>query len=392
MAAQPFNAYTFGLEEEFFLVSWRTRRAPSRVPKSFVKLCRQRFGDYVDNELLQSQIEVSSPVFDDMATARDQMARLRRGVAELADTVGLKLVAAGTHPLNAWHQQVHTDKSRYTRIINDFQMVGRRSLLCGLHVHVAPPAEVDRVELMNRLMPWLPLFLALSTSSPFWNRQCTGLLSYRQSAYDEWPRSGIPDFFADEAEYQTFCDLLIKAGAIRDASFMWWAIRPAHRYPTLELRIADACTHLEDALALAALFRCLVRAHVRRPELGVTRTALTRRIIDENRWRAKRFGLEARFIDEQTGVAIECVRVLDAAIELVLEDAHQLNCEESLRHLGTIVNRGTSAQEQLALYRNVRDGGASNTDALRAVVDWLIETSTAVPADQAEGQPLPLNV
>ena len=381
MAAEPFNAYTFGLEEEFFLVSRKTRRAPSRVPKGFLKLCRQRFGAYVDHELLQSQIEICSPVFDHVATAHMEMQRLRRGVAEVADAAGLRLVAAGTHPLSAWHQQSHTDKSRYARIIDDFQMVGRRNLLCGLHVHVAPPANVDRVALMNRLMPWLPLFLALSTSSPFWNRRCTGLLSYRQSAYDEWPRAGIPDFFADEAEYQTFCELLKRVDAIKDASFLWWAIRPAQHYPTLELRIADACTHLDDALALAALFRCLVRAHVRRPELGMARTALTRRIIDENRWRAKRFGLDARFIDEHTGEAIECARVLDAAIQLVSEDAHQFGCEESLRHLGTILARGSSAHEQLALYRHLRDTGSNNADALRAVVDWLAETS--VPASVA---------
>ncbi|RCS31349.1 carboxylate-amine ligase [Rhodanobacter denitrificans] len=378
MAAEPSSAYTFGLEEEFFLVSPGTRGTPSRVPKAFLKECRQRFGTCVGSELLQSQVEVSSPVFDHMAMARAQMTRLRRGVAELAETAGLRLVAAGTHPLSAWHRQTQTDKSRYARIIDDFQMVGRRNLLCGLHVHVAPPANVDRVALMNRLMPWLPLFLALSTSSPFWNRRHTGLLSYRQSAYDEWPRSGIPDFFADEAEYRVFCELLIRAGAIKDASFLWWAIRPAHRYPTLELRIADACTHIEDALALAALFRCLVRAHVRRPELGLARTALTRRIIDENRWRAKRFGPAADFIDEPTGEVVECVHVLDAAIELVSEDAHDLDCEESLRHLGKIVARGTSAQQQLALYHNLRNGGSGNTDALRGVIDWLVEASISV--------------
>lgn len=378
MAAEPSSAYTFGLEEEFFLVSPGTRGTPSRVPKAFLKECRQRFGTCVGSELLQSQVEVSSPVFDHMAMARTRMTQLRRGVAELAETAGLRLVAAGTHPLSAWHRQTQTDKSRYARIIDDFQMVGRRNLLCGLHVHVAPPANVDRVALMNRLMPWLPLFLALSTSSPFWNRRHTGLLSYRQSAYDEWPRSGIPDFFADEAEYRVFCELLTRAGAIKDASFLWWAIRPAHRYPTLELRIADACTHIEDALALAALFRCLVRAHVRRPELGLARTALTRRIIDENRWRAKRFGPAADFIDEPTGEVVECVHVLDAAIELVSEDAHDLDCEESLRHLGKIVARGTSAQQQLALYHNLRNGGSGNTDALRGVIDWLVEASISV--------------
>jgi carboxylate-amine ligase len=378
MAAAPSSPYTFGMEEEFFLVSPATRRAPARVPKAFLQRCRQRFGSCIGSELLQSQIELSSPVFDHLAAARTQMARLRRGLAELADSAGLRIVAAGTHPLSAWHQQTHTDRSRYAQIIDDFQMIGRRSLLCGLHVHVAPPAGVDRVALMNRLMRWLPLFLALSASSPFWNRRYTGLLSYRQSAYDEWPRSGVPDFFADEAEYRTFCELLKRVDAVKDASFLWWAIRPAQHYPTLELRIADACTHLDDALALAALFRCLVRAHVRRPELGMARTALTRRIIDENRWRAKRFGLDARFIDEHAGEAVECARVLDAAIKLVSEDAQQFGCEASLRHLGTIFARGTSAQQQLALYHDQRQAGSSHIEALRAVVDWLAETSISV--------------
>lgn len=289
MAAEPSSAYRFGLEEEFFLVSPATRRAPSRVPKAFLKLCRQHFGAYVGSELLQSQVEVSSPVFDHAAAARTQMTQLRRGLAGLAETAGLRLVAAGTHPLSAWHQQTQTDKSRYDRIIDDFQMVGRRSLLCGLHVHVAPPGDVDRVVLMNRLMPWLPPFLALS-----------------------------------------------------------------------------------------ALFRCLVRAHVRRPGLGQARTALTRRIVDENRWRAKRFGPDAGFIDEPTGEMVGCARMLDAAIELVAEDAHAPDCEADLQQLRTIVARGTSAQEQLALHHRLRSAGSSNTEALRAVVDWLAETSIAV--------------
>lgn len=369
------DAYTFGIEEEFFLVNPTTRNAATRVPKLLLKLCRQRFGDYVEHELMQSQIEISSPVFERDDDARTEMRRLRRGVAEIAAASNLRLVAAGTHPLSAWHEQVHTEKTRYARIVDDFQILGRRNLLCGLHVHVAPPPGVDRVALMNRLMPWLPLFLALSTSSPFWNRRRTGLLSYRQSAYDEWPRAGIPDFFADEAEYGAFRDLLVGAGAMTDGSYLWWAIRPAQGYPTLELRIADCCTHLDDALALAALFRCLVRAHVRNPELGAVRSALTRRLIDENRWRAKRFGLEAEFIDEQGGATRTCAQWLDAARHLVEEDARRLECEAALRHLGTIFARGTSAHEQLAIYRARREDGASTTEALRAVVDWLIGAS-----------------
>ena len=371
----PDPAYTFGIEEEFFLVNPSTRNAAARVPKLLLKLCRQRFGSYVEHELMQSQIEISSPVFEHDEEARTEMRRLRRGVAEIAAASNLRLVAAGTHPLSAWHQQTHTEKTRYARIVDDFQILGRRNLLCGLHVHVAPPPGADRVALMNRLMPWLPLFLALSTSSPFWNRRRTGLLSYRQSAYDEWPRAGIPDFFADEAEYGAFRDLLVHAGAMADGSYLWWAIRPAQGYPTLELRIADCCTHLDDALALAALFRCLVRAHVRSPELGAVRSALTRRLIDENRWRAKRFGLEAEFIDERGGSTRTCAQWLDAVLELVAEDARRLECEAALRHLGTIFARGTSAHEQLAIYRARREEGASGTDALRAVVDWLIGAS-----------------
>lgn len=373
----PDDAYTFGLEEEFFLVNPVTRNAAARVPKLLLKLCRQRFGEVVAHELLQSQIEISSPVFDRDDEAREEMRRLRRGIAEIAAAAGLRIVAAGTHPLSAWQQQAHTEKSRYARIVDDFQILGRRNLFCGLHVHVAPPVGVDRVALMNRLMPWLPLLLALSTSSPFWSRRRTGLLSYRQSAYDEWPRSGIPDFFADEAEYGAFRDLLVRAGAMADGSYLWWAIRPAQDHPTLELRIADCCTHLDDALALAALFRCLVRAHVRRPELGAARSALTRRLIDENRWRAKRFGLEAQFIDEHDGATRSCAQWLDAALALVADDARRLECEAALRHLGTIFARGTSAHEQLAVYRTRREAGASSVEALREVVDWLIEASVS---------------
>jgi carboxylate-amine ligase len=228
---------------------------------------------------------------------------------------------------------------------------------------------------MNRAMRWLPLFLALSTSSPFWNRRRTGLLSYRQAAYDEWPRTGIPDFFADEAEYRAFTSLLERAGALRDQSFLWWAIRPAARFPTLELRIADACTRLDDTLAIAALFRCLVALLVRCPELGGSRNAMTRRIIDENRWRAKRDGIAARFIDDATGDTIPLPEMLAELRSLIAEDAQRLRCDETLAALHPIVASGTSAHAQLALYQERRAAGEGRVAALRRVVDWLIETT-----------------
>lgn len=380
MAYVP-GRYTFGIEEEFFLVRARTGALASQVPKRLVERCRERFGECVTHELLQAQIEIASPVFHDDDEALAELVRLRRGIAEVAGDWNLKPMAAGTHPLSPWYRQLPTGKRRYTQLVDDFQIVGRRSLICGLHIHVAVPDGIDRVELMNRLMPWLPLFLSLSASSPFWNRLDTGLHSYRQSADDEWPRTGIPDFFADEAQYGAFVDLLRRAGALTDASTLWWAIRPALRYSTLELRIADCCTHVEDAVALASLFRCLVRAHVRRPELGAQRSALTRRLIDENRWRAKRHGIAAEFIDEDGGEPVPVRRCLDQLRALTAEDAAALGCEASLRRLDVVFGRGTSADEQLAIYRRRLDAGAGRLGALRAVVDWLLATTVASPAE-----------
>ncbi|MEP6940541.1 MAG: carboxylate-amine ligase [Rudaea sp.] len=372
-AATP-EAFTFGIEEEFFLIDRRTRHAAPRVPKLFVKACQSRLGDSVAFELQQTQIEIVSPVFSDSAVALAEMTRLRAGVAEVAGAMGLGIIAAGTHPLAQWRRQQHTDKPRYARLIRDFQMIGRRDVVCGMHVHVAVPYG-DRVEVMNRMMPWLPLILALSTSAPFWSLKRTGLMSYRQSAIDEWPRAGIPDFFEDEADYNAFVAILVRAHAMQDASELWWAIRPSPSYPTLELRIADSCTRVEDSIAIALLYRCLVSTHLRSPNLGARRSTATRRLIDENRWRAQRHGLAAEFIDEFGDGLISVPARLAQALELTKDDARVLDPHGALCGLDTILARGTSAHGQLAVYEAARTSQASHVDALRAVVDWLATTT-----------------
>ena len=300
------------------------------------------------------------------------MTRLRRGVAEVAIEKGLRLMAAGTHPICAWGEQLETPKKRYRDIMEDFQIVARRNVLCGLHVHVAVPPDVDRVALMNRVMHWLPLFLALSTSSPFWNRSMTGLLSYRQAAYDEWPRTGVPDQFKDEAEYAQFAALLAAGGAIKDASFLWWAIRPALRYPTLELRICDACTRVEDSLAIAALYRCIVRLLVRQPGLAPAWTPFTRRLIDENRWRAKRFGTHAEFVSEVGGPTRSCKAIAEELLANVADDAAILGCEAEMLRVRALLDEGTSAHAQVKLYATFRARGDTPAKAMQSVVDWLI--------------------
>ena len=371
------HAYTFGIEEEFFLVDPASRDLVADVPREFLRNCRRRLGERVHEEMKQAQVEIATPVLRHPEQARSTLAELRATVGEVAGALDMRLLAAGTHPFAAWRDQAGTEAPRYDRLLSDFQIVGRRNLVCGLHVHVEVPADVDRVELMNRLMPWTPLLLALSTSSPFWDGRATGLMSYRQAAYDEWPRSGVPDAFEDEARYAEFIDLLATCGALENGSFLWWAIRPSVRFPTLELRITDACTRLEDSLALAAAFRCLVRAHVRNPGLGRESSSFTRRLIDENRWRAKRFGVRADFIDERRRCSVPLEQRLGEMLELLEPDAVALGCQSELRQLRMVQRLGSSADVQLAMYRRERESLASREQALARVVDWLVEATAA---------------
>ena len=383
--------WTFGIEEEFFLAHPKSRSLSTSEPRSMLHACRRRYGEAVAPELLLSQIELVSPVFERCDHAYDEMMRLRRGVAEIAVEKDLRMLAAGTHPIAVWGEQVETPRNRYRNLVEDFQIVARRNVLCGLHVHVAVPPDVDRVVLMNAAMPWLPMFLALSTSSPFWDREPTGLLSYRQAVYDEWPRTGIPDHFADEAEYARFVELLVAGGAARDASYLWWAIRPAARYPTLELRICDACTRVADTVAIATLFRCLLRSLVRRPERAPAWTPFTRRLIDENRWRAKRHGIDAEFLSLDGSAPVPCRDVVRALLDEVAEDAQALGCEKPIERVRAILSDGTSAHAQLTIFRGRRAKGDTPFEALRFVVDWLVAaTVSELPVRDASAAPPPV--
>lgn len=367
--------YSFGIEEEFFLVDAATGALGTPAPDKLLRDARARLGETVTPELLQSQIEIASPILHNHAEAREVMSRSRRVLSEVVATHDLQIVAASTHPLGIWQDQLISEKRRYDKLISDFRIISQRNLVCGLHVHVAIPGEVDRVDVMNRAMRWLPVFLALSTSSPFWNHRVTGLLSYRQALYDEWPRSGIPDFFLDEADYQAFADRMQRAGAVSDASQLWWAIRPALRFPTLEMRIADVCTRLEDALAVAALYRCLIAALVANPEMGKGRSTHTRRIIDENRWRAKRDGIKAEFILETSNEVVPLATVVSDLLGDCDEQINRLDSAAALAPMQRILSEGTSAHQQLKLYNDCRAGGDDNPQALSKVLDWLKATT-----------------
>lgn len=371
--------YRFGIEEEYFLSDAAKRDvARARVPEFFAR-CKEHFPGAIHREMLEPQVEVATTPCLDFVEARQELSLFRESLSAIARENGLALMASGTHPLAVWSRVRPNNQPRYGKVMRDLQMVGSRIMLCGMHVHVEVPDLGARVDLMNRMQPYLPLLLALSTSSPFWQAQRTGLLGYRISAYREMPRAGLPDLFDDAADYQRYIDTLLAARAIEDSSYIWWVIRPSLKHPTLELRVADSCTRVDDTLAIAALYRCLVRHLVRHPELHARQTGASRAITDENCWRAQRYGIHGTFVDEATKSAKPVRDILGETLDQVADDAKALGCERELDLSRWIIARGTSADHQLSLYTEGLGRGLSNRDALAGVVDWLTSETAGEP-------------
>jgi glutamate---cysteine ligase / carboxylate-amine ligase len=368
-------SYRFGIEEEYFLADAVTRGTPrQRAARAFHEASGARLPQ-VERELHQSQVEVATPPSASFAEAREILGGLRARLAEVGRTHGVLVFAAGTHPVARWSRQSATAAERYEGIMRDLQIVGRRTVVCGMHVHVEVPRPEMRVDLMNRLLPFMPLLLALSTSSPFWQGRATGLAGYRLSAFGEMPRTGLPDLFAGREDYERYVAAMVRAGAITDASFLWWTLRPSMRYPTLELRVADSCTRLGDSIAIAALYRCLVRLADRMPELNRSLTGASRALAAENLWRAQRDGVRASLIDEASGAAAPFASQLETALALVEDDADALGCRREVEATRAIAAEGTSSDCQLAVLAEACGRGLDGRDALGAVVDWLAEAS-----------------
>ncbi len=262
----PDDRFRFGIEEEYFLSDARTFEAPAETPDALFQAADFGTAGRIEREFLQAQIEVATEPHDDAGAARRELLRLRQNAAAAAAQHGLAILACGTHPRARWRDSVQSPKDRYAKVMDDLQMIGQRNMLCGMHVHVEFPDPSRRIDVMTRLLPYLPLFIALSTSSPFWQGRATGLKGYRLAAYDELPRTGLPELFRTTQDYDAYVDAMVRSGAMQDASHLWWAIRPSLKYPTLELRAADSCTRLDDSVAIAALYRVLVRYLYTHPE------------------------------------------------------------------------------------------------------------------------------
>jgi len=365
-------SFTIGIEEEYLLVDKLTRDLADAPPDQLWTECEARLGDLIKPEFLKSQIEIATGICPSIHDAREDLCRLRKTVAEIAGKHGLAPIAASTHPFSKWQAQSHTDKERYHVLAQDMQAVARRLLICGMHVHVGLNDDEMRIDLMNQASYFLPHILALSTSSPFWQGQDTGLKSYRLSVFDELPRTGLPERFDSFGEYRRHVDILIKAGTIKDASMLWWDIRPSNTFPTLEMRVTDVCTRLEDTLSIAALYQCIIRMLYRLRRDNQRWRMYANMLINENRWRAQRYGLDDGLLDFGKGVMVPSADLIDELIDMVGEDAEALNCTAEIEHLHEIVAHGTSAHRQLAVYYQSVEDGLSTQASLSAVVDMLI--------------------
>jgi len=366
-------SFTIGIEEEYLLVDQDTRALIVDPPESLMKECEDACGEQVTSELLRSQIEIGTKVCNNIQEARDDLVRLRGSVREVANKHGLAPIAASTHPFSHWKDQKHTDKERYEQLTVEMQGAARRLLICGMHVHVGIDDDELRIDLMNQMSYFLPHLLALSCSSPFWEGHDTGLKSYRLTVFDSLPRTGIPERFASYSEYLRHVQIMTDAGLIEDATRIWWDIRPSARFPTLETRVMDVCTRLDDTVALTALLVCILRMLYRLRINNQRWRIYTPMLISENRWRAMRYSFDEGFIDLAKGAVIPFEELLNELLCLVAEDAEALGCTEEVNSLQHILQRGTSAHRQLKKYELERAAGASEEDALKAVVDRLIK-------------------
>jgi carboxylate-amine ligase len=356
-----------GIEEEYFFADVRTLQVPSETPDSLFHLADIATSGRIGREFLQAQIEVATEPHRSLDKARLELIELRQSAAAAAAEHDLAILACGTHPLALWREAVQSPKDRYAQVMDVLQMIGQRNMLCGMHVHVAFPDPSRRVDVMTRMLPYVPLFIALATSSPFWQGHATGLKGYRLAAYDELPRTGLPELFGCNAEYDAYVAALVSSGAMPDSSHLWWAIRPSKKYPTLELRAPDCCTRLDDALAIAALFRTLARYLYGHPLHNGGLNVVDRAIAVENKWRAQRYGVQGTFVTASGGIAVGAM--LERLLELIKPDADALGCGEEVDHCRTIAAEGTSADAQLRIFDDNKHDGAEI--ALHRVTEWI---------------------
>ncbi len=365
-------SFTIGIEEEYLLVDRETRDLVTEPPDALLERASAETGGLMTREFLQSQLEIGTSKCASVPHAAAEIRELRSALADVAGEFGFAIIAASTHPFAEWSKQRFTPRERYDKLAQDHQVVARRMLICGMHVHVGIDDDELRIDLMEQATYFLPHILALSTSSPFWHGQRTGLHCYRLSVFDGMPRTGLPEVFDSWAEYERHVGVLISAGQIEDASKIWWDLRPSTRFPTLEMRIADVCTRAAHGATVAAVFQSVLAMLWELKRDNQRWRTYSNMLIQENRWRAQRYGIDEGLIDFGLGEVVQCSELGEELIDLLSPSARRLNCLDELLGVRDIMAGGTSAHRQVAIYDDAIEAGAEPLEASRLVVDFLI--------------------
>ncbi len=358
------HTFTLGIEEEFAIVDPETRELRSHI-QEILEGSKVTLKEQIKPEMHQSIVELGTEICQSVVDARDHVVELRSKLAELAGRGGLKIASAGTHPFSHWRDQLITEGVRYQEIVKDMQQIARANLIFGLHVHVGIPNREAAIHVMNQARYFLPHIYALSVNSPFWVGQNTGLKGYRLKVFERFPRTGIPDAFESLSEYEDYCKLLVKTGCIDNPKKIWWDIRLHPFFDTLEVRVCDAQSRVDDTLALAALIQAVIAKLFKLLAQNTTFRVYRRRLLDENRWRASRYGIDGKLIDFGHEAEVETRSLLNELLEFIASEVDELGSKKEMAHIERIMREGTGADRQLAVWERTHD--------MKAVVDQIVE-------------------
>ena len=362
---------TLGIEEEYQIIDPQTRELRSYITE-ILEEGRLILREQLKPELHQSIVEVGSNVCQTPAELRTELVRLRRAIMELAGKNGLKIAAAGTHPFSSWMKQDITPMERYAGVKQDMQELAQRLLIFGTHVHIGIEDREFLIDAMNVVRYLLPHMLCLASSSPFWMGRNTGLKSYRSIIFRNFPRSGIPRSFQSWSDFTYLVDTLVATKSIPDGSKIWWDVRPNWSYPTLEFRICDVCTRVEEAVCIAAIFQAIIAKLWKLRRDNLTFRVYPMDLIEENKWRAVRYGLDGKLIDFGKQQELPARELLTELIEWFISDVvDELGSRQEIEYAYRIMKEGSSADRQLATFERTGD--------FNAVVDQLVaETEEGV--------------
>ena len=361
----PRPSLSIGIEEEYQIVDPETRELRSYITEFIENGKLVMMECELKPELHQAMVELGTPVCSNIGQVKEALIKQRRFICRLAQSKGVEIVAASTHPFSKWMDQPVTPYERYLGVLEEMQLLAQRLLIFGMHVHVGVEDRSFAIDAMNVVRYMLPHILALSTSSPFWMGRKTGLKSYRANIFEDFPRSGISDVYRAPADYDALIKTLVNTGCIPDSSKIWWDVRPHHQYPTLEFRICDICTRVDEAIAIAALFQAIVLWLWKLRRNNITFRVYRRELIEENRWRAARYGLDGKLIDFGKSIELPIRHLIGEMLDLVAEEVDELGTAAYLEPLQTILKEGTSADRQLRVFKETEGD-------LKAVVDHLI--------------------